>query len=58
MNFEGKTAGQASEANNLLLITFTDILASLIGEKLTTTILYSAWGNDASGGTSKEFKNE
>lgn len=44
MNFEGKTPGQASEANSLLLITFTDILASLIGEKLTTTILRSAWG--------------
>ncbi|CAG9931781.1 hypothetical protein [Candidatus Nitrotoga arctica] len=58
VNFEGQTPAHASEANTLLLITFTDILASLIGEKLTTTILRSAWGNDASVGTSKEFKNE
>lgn len=56
--FEGQTPTQAIEANSLLLITFTDILASLIGEQLTTTILRSAWGNDASGKTTKEFKNE
>lgn len=58
MDFEEQTSAQASEANCLLLITFTDILASLIGEQLTTTILSSAWGNNASGKTSKEFKNE
>jgi hypothetical protein len=57
-DFEGQAPAQASEANYLLLITFTDILASLIGEQLTTTILSSAWGNNASGKTSKEFKNE
>ena len=45
MEFEGQTPAQAREANSLLLITFTDILASLIGEQLTTTILRSAWGN-------------
>ncbi len=58
MDFEGQTPAQASEANCLLLITFTDILASLIGEQLTTTILSSAWGNNASGKISKEFQNE
>ena len=58
MNFEGQTPAQAIEANSLLLITFTDILASLIGEQLTNTILRSAWGNDATGRTNKEFKNE
>lgn len=58
MNFEGQTPAQAIEANRLLLITFTDILASLIGEQLTNTILRSAWGNDATGRTNKEFKNE
>ena len=58
MNFEGQTPEQAIEANSLLLITFTDILASLIGEQLTNTILRSAWGNDATGRTNKEFQNE
>ncbi len=46
--FEEQAPAQASAANNLLLVTFTDILASLIGEQLTTRILRSAWGNDAS----------
>jgi len=49
---------QASAANSLLLITFTDIMASLIGDQLTTSILRSAWGNDASDWADKEFKNE
>ncbi len=55
-SFEGQA--QANEANILLLITFTDILASLIGEELTSSILRSAWGNDASDRAGKEFKNE
>ena len=58
MSFEGQTPAQASEANSLLLITFTGILASLIGERLTTNILRSAWGDDASDWAGKEFKNE
>lgn len=66
-SLEGQSIAQASEANSLLLITFTDILVSLIGEQLTTTILRSAWGNDASNmiddeklfsGHTKELKNE
>ncbi len=66
-SLEGQTPAQASEANSLLLITFTDILASLIGERLTTSILRSAWGLSASdkagdekllSGHPKEFKNE
>jgi hypothetical protein len=57
-SFEGQSPVQASEANSLLLITFTDILASLIGEQLTTSILRSSWGNDASDSPGKEFKNE
>ena len=48
MCLERQTPAQASEANRLLLITFTDILASLIGEQLTTSILRLAWANDAS----------
>ncbi len=48
----------AKEANNLLLVTFTDILASLIGESLTASILNSAWGGvDAPYSTSKEPNN-
>lgn len=38
------TAGEASTA---LLITFIDILALLIGEHLTSSILRMAWGDDA-----------
>ena len=53
-NLEGQTPAQASEANIFLLITFADILASLMGELLTTRILNSAWGTDISSGTSKE----
>jgi len=56
-SLEAQTPAQASEANSLLLVNFTDILASLIGEKLTTIILRSAWGNDASDRAGKEFQN-
>ena len=55
---EGQPPSQAREANGLLLLTFTGILAALIGEPLTTRILSSAWGDDASTSTSKEFKHE
>lgn len=67
MSLEKQTPAQASEANRLLLINFTDILSSLIGEQLTTHILRSAWGIDASdkagddkllSGHPKELKNE
>lgn len=58
MSFKGQTPAQISEANALLLITFTDILASLIGEPLTTRILSLAWNTDISDRTGKEFKNE
>lgn len=58
-SFEVQSPGQAREANSLLLITFTDILASLIGEQLTTSILRTSWTNDALvSSPGKEFKNE
>ena len=57
-SLEGQTPALASEANHLLLITFTDILATLIGEQLTTSILRSAWGNDVSDRAGKELENE
>ncbi|MBU2642217.1 MAG: hypothetical protein Q8K57_19020 [Thiobacillus sp.] len=62
-----QTPVEARVANILLLITFTDILTSLIGEALTTRILRSAWGseefmaghpNDISNKVGKEFDNE
>jgi hypothetical protein len=56
ISLEGQSPVQAHEANSLLLMTFTDILASLIGERLTTSILCSAWDNDASGRFGKEFQ--
>ena len=54
---EAQTPAQASAANTLLLITFTDILAALIGEPLTTSILRSAWGIDAQDQAGEELKN-
>ncbi|MDD4963503.1 MAG: hypothetical protein PHI11_06245 [Gallionella sp.] len=62
-----QTPAQVCAANSLLLITFTDILATLIGELLTTQILRSAWGLPASDQTDgidlltahpKELKHE
>lgn len=35
---------ESNTANYQLLMTFTDILASLIGEDLTIEILHSSWG--------------
>jgi hypothetical protein len=56
--FEKQTSIQITEVNNLLLITLTDILASLIGEPITTNILCMAWGDAASDIVTKELKNE
>ena len=53
-NLEEQTLPKASEANCLLLITFTDTLAALIGEKLTNRILQMAWSMDISNSTTKE----
>lgn len=58
VGFEAQTSEVTSAANSQLLFTFTDILASLIGEQLTTRILSSAWSNLAQDRISKEFKNE
>jgi len=57
-SLEGQTPARICEANSQLLITFTDILASLIGESLTAHILDSAWDHDAQETVGKEFKNE
>jgi hypothetical protein len=58
MSFAGQSPVEVRAANNLLLITYTNILAALIGEELTTRILRLAWGNNASNNTGKEFVNE
>lgn len=47
-NLDSQPPGAAIAANNHLLRTFTDILADLIGEELTSSILRSAWGDHAS----------
>jgi len=57
-SLEGQTPEQAGAANRLLLITLTDILASLIGEDLTTRILRSAWGNDVPSQAGQELKHD
>lgn len=46
-SLEAQALEQAAEASIALLCTFIDILAMLIGEHLTTSILHAAWGNAA-----------
>ena len=53
---EEQAPGDALEANNRLLRTFTDILAALIGEALTSSILRSAWGDSAPGQDQQEVQ--
>lgn len=53
---QGQLPAQASQANGLLLLTFTDLLASLIGEPLTARILLSAWHHDARDSVGKDEK--
>lgn len=52
---EGQDATNASEASAALLITFINILALLIGELLTSSILRMAWGDDALDTVVKEL---
>ncbi len=47
ISLEGRPPEQTNAGNSLLLITFTDILASLIGEQLTNLIIRSALGDDS-----------
>ena len=56
-SYEAQAPVEVAAANGLLLTTFSDILASLIGEELTANILSVAWGTEVSD-TSKEFENE
>jgi hypothetical protein len=54
-SLQAQAPAQADAANMQLMITFTDILASLIGEPLTARILRTAWGHEAQDRTGKEF---
>ena len=47
MSLEGQNFTEAGEASKALLATFTDLLAVLIGEPLTTGILRVAWRDGA-----------
>ena len=58
LSLQGQTPAHAIAANGLLLITFTDILAALIGEQLTTSILRSVWDQGALDSGGKELENE
>jgi hypothetical protein len=55
-SLEAQAPAQASEANSLLLVTFIEILASLIGAQLTSHILQLAWGINTGNSTNKEFQ--
>ncbi len=57
-SLEGRDAKEAGEASIALLDIFVDILSALIGEQLTTSILRSAWGDDALNTAAKEIHNE
>lgn len=56
MSLEERDSAEATEASITLLITFIDILALLIGEFLTTSILRSSWGDDALDTAAKELQ--
>jgi hypothetical protein len=54
-SLEERLSTEANEASRTLLAIFTNLLAGLIGEPLTISILHSAWGDDnASDITSEE----
>ena len=55
-SLEAREFEEASEASIALLTTFVDILALLIGEHLTTSILHSAWGDDVVDIAGKELR--
>jgi hypothetical protein len=56
LSLEELDCAEATEASITLLITFIDILAVLIGEFLTASILHSSWGDDALDTAAKELR--
>lgn len=57
-SLENQTPADAIRANIQLLCTFTDILATLIGEELTSSILQSAWSHHVPDKINKGSKND
>lgn len=55
LRLAAQNSTHAGEANSALLITFINILAVLIGELLTSSILRLAWGDDALDTVIKEL---
>lgn len=55
--FTGQDLIKANSANQQLLMTFTNILASLIGEDLTLEILRSSWGDAATNRNPESKEN-
>ena len=53
-----QTTALADAANSQLLVSFIGIIASIIGDQLTMSILRLAWGNEVMDAVNKEFKNE
>jgi hypothetical protein len=53
-SLQERASDEAGEASILLLITLIDIIAALIGELLTSSILRSAWSNAQSNQAGKE----
>lgn len=56
ISLESRDITESVAASTALLITFIDILALLIGELLTVSILRSAWGDDTLDITVKEIQ--
>lgn len=54
MNLEERAPPDARAASSALFVTFTDLLASMIGEPLTIRILDSAWAGVTSDGPAAE----
>jgi hypothetical protein len=54
-SLEGQEPAEAGEASIGLLIVFIDILTELIGDSLATSILRTAWGDDALEPAAKEY---
>jgi hypothetical protein len=54
VSLERQAAPDALEAGTAFLVTFTDLLATLIGEALTTGLMNSAWPDRAPGLAAKE----
>ncbi|WP_332854855.1 hypothetical protein [Duganella sp. S19_KUP01_CR8] len=57
-SLEGQEQATAYIASVALLTTFTNVLTQLIGERLTTAILKSAWSQETADTSAKEINNE